>query len=155
MHPWVPVIITVALGVSGLGIQGLLLAYFLGRMKENQLGQEKLVTAFQAFTAQTLAGLMERLQKFDSLAADSQTDRANINARLTGLERSTDGLPKFREDFAGFAATSRAHQERTEAELARMSRGMEGLQRQIAELAIHGPGQLVELPRKGSAASHD
>lgn len=155
MHPWVPVIITVALGVCGLGVQGLLLAYFLGRMKENQLGQEKLVTAFQDFTAQTLQGLMERLQKFDSLAADSQTDRTNINARLMGLERATDGLPKFREDFAGFAATSRAHQERTESELQRMARGMEGLQRQIAELAIHGPGQLVELPRKGVAPSHD
>lgn len=155
MHPWVPVIITVALGVCGLGVQGLLLAYFLGRMKENQLGQEKLVKAFQDFTGATLSGLMERLEKFDQLSSDSQTDRANINARLTGLERSTDGLPRFREEFAGFAATSRAHQERTESELARTSRSLEGLQRQVAELAIHGPGQLVELTRKGAGQSHD
>ena len=89
------------------------------------------------------------------IALMGEVARVACRARLMGLERATDGLPKFREDFAGFAATSRAHQERTEAELARMSRGMEGLQRQIAELAIHGPGQLVELPRKGSAASHD
>ena len=33
MHPWVPVIVTIGLGLAGLGVQGLLLAFFLGRMK--------------------------------------------------------------------------------------------------------------------------
>lgn len=149
MHPWVPVIITVVLGVAGLTVQGLLLAYFLGRMKENQLGQEKLVKAFQDFTGATIAGLVERLEKFDEIASDSSTDRAKLNEKMSGVERSTEGLPRFREEFAGFIAKSAAHQDRTESELERMGRSLEGLQRQISELAIHGPGQLVELTRKG------
>lgn len=149
MHPWVPVLITVALGIAGLGVQGLLLAYFLGRMKENQQGQAALVAAFQEFTKQTISSLMDRLEKFDVIASESQADRASLNARIAGIDRSTDGLPRFREEFAGFVAKSSAHQERTESELARMNRGLEGMQRQIAELAIHGPGQLVEMPRKG------
>ena len=41
---------------------------------------------------------------------------------------------------------ARAHQERVESDISRLNNGVEGMQRQIGQLAIHGPGQLVELP---------
>ena len=152
MHPWFPVIVTICLGVAGLGVQGLLLAYFLGRMKENQAGQEKLVAAFREFTQRAIDQLMDRLSMFDELARESQSDRAALNARLSSIEQKTDGLPRFREEVAGFIKVSEAHHDRQEQEIARLARSAEGMQRQIGELAIHGPGELVRMTRRPGRA---
>lgn len=145
VHPWVPVLVTITLGVAGLGVQGLLLAFFLGRMKAHQEGQAQLISAFQTFTEKAIDTLTDRMARADDLASAANADRAGLDARLKSVEQSTDGLPKFREDFAAFEATARAHHRRVEADLARIHSGMESLQRQVGQLAIHGPGRLVEM----------
>ena len=145
MHPWIPVVVTIVLGGLGLTVQGLLLAFFLGRMKAHQEGQAQLINAFQTFTERAIDSLTERMRRADDLTADANADRASLNARLKSLEQSTDGLPRFREEFAAFEAGTRGHQERVESDLARLNSGIDSLQRQVAQLAIHGPGRLVEI----------
>jgi len=150
VQPWIPVFVTIGLGVIGLAIQGALLAFFIGRMKENQLGQAALVAAFQAFTAQTITGLMERMKTVDEVGAATIADRAAINARLMGLERQTEGMPQLREDFAAHRAKAEAHQDRVEAELGRILTAQESAQRQLQTLALRQPGKIVELPATGA-----
>lgn len=150
MHPWTPVIVTIVLGVFGLAVQGFLLAYFIGRMKENQMGQAALVAAFQDFTKTAIEGLMERMKTVDELGSASTADRAALNARLMTIEKTTEGLPRLREDFAGHRAKSEAHHNRVESELQRVNMSLEGVQRQLGNLAVHGPGKVVEM---GSAKS--
>lgn len=146
MPPWLPVVVTIILGCIGLAIQAAVLAYFLGRMKQHQESQATLVATLQNFTAKAIDALTNRLGAVDSFTAESKADRSALSARLTALERNTDGLQKLKEDFAGFMGGARAHQERVESDISRLNNGVEGMQRQIGQLAIHGPGQLVELP---------
>ena len=146
MPPWLPVVVTIILGCIGLAIQAALLAYFLGRMKQHQESQATLVATLQNFTAKAIDALTNRLGSVDSFTAESKADRSALSARLTALERNTDGLQKLKEDFAGFMGGARAHQDRVESDISRLNNGVEGMQRQIGQLAIHGPGQLVELP---------
>lgn len=146
MPPWLPVVVTILLGCVGLAIQAAVLAYFLGRMKQHQESQSVLVATLQNFTAKAIDALTNRLGAVDSFTAESKADRSALSARLTALERNTDGLQKLKEDFAGFMGGARAHQERVESDISRLNNGVEGMQRQIGQLAIHGPGQLVELP---------
>lgn len=146
MPPWLPVVVTIILGCIGLAIQAAVLAYFLGRMKQHQESQATLVATLQNFTAKAIDALANRLGAVDSFTAESKADRSALSARLTALERNTDGLQKLKEDFAGFMGGARAHQERVESDISRLNNGVEGMQRQIGQLAIHGPGQLVELP---------
>ena len=108
--------------------------------------QATLVATLQNFTAKAIDALTNRLGAVDSFTAESKADRSALSARLTALERNTDGLQKLKEDFAGFMGGARAHQERVESDISRLNNGVEGMQRQIGQLAIHGPGQLVELP---------
>ena len=146
MPPWLPVVVTIILGCIGLAIQAAVLAYFLGRMKQHQESQATLVATLQNFTVKAIDALTNRLGAVDSFTAESKADRSALSARLTALERNTDGLQKLKEDFAGFMGGARAHQERVESDISRLNNGVEGMQRQIGQLAIHGPGQLVELP---------
>lgn len=150
MQPWIPVVITIVLGVMGLGIQGLLLAYFLGRMKEHQAGQAALVAAFQKFTDQAIGSLTERMGAVDSFTSESRSDRAALNQRLGSIEERTEGLPKFREDFAAYRATSEAHQTRMESEVGRILQAQDGIQRQLQTLALRQPGKVLELPATGA-----
>lgn len=150
MAPWIPVVVTLVLGLVGLGIQGLLLAYFVGRMKEQQTGQAALVAAFQKFTEQAITALTARMGAVDAFTAESKSDRTNLATRLGALERLVEGLPQFREDFAAFRATSESHQGRVEAELGRILQAQEGQQRQLANLALRSPGDVIELPATGA-----
>ena len=146
MAPWIPVVVTLVLGIIGLAIQGLLLAYFIGRMKENQTGQQALVAAFQKFTEQAITALTTRMGAVDAFTAESRSDRAAITARLGAVEKLVEGMPAFREEFAAHRATSEAHQHRVEAELGRILQAQEGQQRQLANLALRAPGEVVSLP---------
>lgn len=146
LQPWIPVLVTIVLGLVGLGIQGLALAYFIGRMKENQTGQAALVEAFKTFTTKTLDALLLRMGTVDSVLSAAGADRAAIHQRLQGIERDTEGLRDDREQFAAFRATTTAHQDRTEAELGRILQALEGQQRQLANLALRSPGDVVSLP---------
>lgn len=146
MHPWIPVLVTISLGVIGLGIQGLLLAYLLGRMKEHQAGQSALVATFQRFTEGAIDVLTKRMGSMDSFASETNASRAEVGARLAGLEQATEGMPRFREDFAEHRAEARAHMKRVENDIGRVNMALEGLQRQVGSLATHGPGRLMELP---------
>lgn len=150
MQPWIPVVVTIVLGALGLGVQGLLLAYFLGKMKEHQVGQAALISAFQKFTDQAITALTARMGAVDAFTAESKADRAHLSARLGGLEQATEGMPRFREEFAAHRAEASAHMKRMESDMNRVNMALEGLQRQVGNLATHGPGQLMELPKKGS-----
>lgn len=146
MSPWIPVIVTIVLGLAGLGIQGLVFAYFLGRMKEHQQGQAQLVQTFQRFTESALEALTTRMSAMDKFASDSTAHRSELAARLGAIEASAEGMPRFREEFAEHRAEARAHMRRMESDVARVNMALEGLQRQVGSLATHGPGKLIELP---------
>lgn len=151
MQPWIPVVVTIVLGSLGLAVQGLLLAYFLGKMKEHQVGQAALVAAFQKFTDQAIGALTTRMGAVDTFTAESKADRSALSARLGSIAERTEGLPALREDFAEHRAESRAHMKRMEADMGRVNMALEGLQRQVGNLAVHGPGQLVTLPADAKA----
>lgn len=146
MSPWIPVIVTIVLGLVGLGIQGLLLAYFLGRMKEHQQGQAQLVQTFQRFTESALEALTTRMSAMDKFASESTAHRAELSARLGTVETQTEGMPRFREEFAEHRAEGRAFMRRMEGDMSRVNMALEGLQRQVGSLATHGAGKLIELP---------
>ena len=146
MSPWIPVVVTIILGLLGLAVQGLLLAYFLGRMKEHQQGQAALVATFQRFTEGALDALTARMSAMDKFASESTSHRAELSARLGTVEASTDGMPRFREEFAEHRAEARAFMRRMESDMERVNMALEGLQRQTASLAVNGPGKLIELP---------
>lgn len=143
---WTSLAVSVLVAFIGLSIQGAMLAYFLGRMKQHQESQAQLVNTLQNFTQQAIEALTGRLGRVDEFTAESKSDRSNIRARLASLEANTRGLPGFREDFAAFSAGSKAHQERLESDVKRLNAGVDALQRQMANLALHGPGKLVEMP---------
>lgn len=145
-NPWIPVVLTIVFGIAGFGVQGLLFAYFLGRMKAQQEAQKDLVDTLKDFTSKALDGLNQRMSKVDTFTAEASSERAGVSARLKNVESKVEGLPLFREEFVAFSAHTKAHQERIEADLKRTSDGVESLQRQVANLAFHGPGQLVKLP---------
>lgn len=145
MSPWIPVVVTIVLGVLGLAVQSVLLAFFLGRMKEHQSSQNTLVATFQKFTESALTALTARMGAVDAFTVESRTDRASLQARMVSLERLVDGLPRFREEFASHRATSESHQSRVEAELARILQAQEGQQRQLANLALRAPGEVISL----------
>jgi hypothetical protein len=148
LPPWVPVFITVALGMIGLGIQACLLAYFLGKMKEHQAGSQALVDAFKEFTNLAIANLTQRLDGVDEFANVSRLDRGAMTARLQSVERNTEGLQGLREGMAGLTATFQAHRERTESDLAHVNRSLEGLQRQLANLVSGGSGRVVVMGKE-------
>lgn len=149
MSPWVPVAITVVLGVMGLGIQALLLAYFIGKMKEQQNGQKSLVEAFQKFTDQAIASLVGRIASLDDVTTESKVSHAALNARLMTVEHNTEGLQTLRETFAGHAATFLAFKERMESDSAAMKREMAVANRQLANIATGRVGEVVELEATG------
>lgn len=148
MSPWIPTVVTVALGLIGLSIQGMLFAYFVGRMKEAQVGQANLVKTFQEFTEKTIDALLTRMSDLDAMAAESRGDRSALNARLTAVERNTDGLQSLRESFAGHKASFDAHRERTESGLAQVQRQLDGIHRQLANIATGKLGEVIELAGK-------
>lgn len=145
ISPWVPVIVTVILGLAGLGIQALLLAYFIGKMKQQQTGQEALVKVFQDFTEKAISALTERLANLDKFATSSQADRAALNARLQAVERNTDGLQNLRETFSGHAAAFLAFKENAEAHQGKVDRELNGIHRQLANIAMGRVGEVVSL----------
>lgn len=146
--PWIPVFLSLGFGLSGFVIQGLLFAYFLGRMKAQQEAQKDLVDTLKSFTSQALDGLNARMSKVDTFTSTASTERAGLSARLQNVEDKTAGLPAFREDFAGFSARTIAHQERLESDVSRVSDGVNSLQRQVANLATVGPGKLLKMPEQ-------
>lgn len=145
MSPWIPLIVTIIIAIVGLAGQGVLVAFFLGKMRERQVGQELLVDSFQKFTEQTVAALMTRLGQFDSMQTESVKDRAALNARLTNLETNTAGLGHLREEFITYRATQTEHGKRLESDLARVGQGVESLQRQMANLVSGRAGQVTTI----------
>ena len=139
MPSWVPVIV-------GLVLQALMLAYFLGRMKAQQEGQRELVDAFKKFAGDAIDRLTARADAADNATTEAVKERASLASRMRSVEQSTDGLPKFREEFAGFSAATTQRLTHIESELKRVAVASEGIQRQVANLALHGPGLVVRMP---------
>ena len=147
MSPWTPVIVTVVLGISGLGIQALLLAYFIGKMKEQQNGQKELVAVFQEFTREAIGALTDRMRDLDKMAMSAGSDRASITARLTAVERNTDGLQSLRESFARHEGAFESFKGNVESHNAKVDRELTGIHAQLANLAT---GRAGEVRRLGS-----
>lgn len=139
MPSWVPVIV-------GLVLQALMLAYFLGRMKAQQEGQRELVETFKKFAGDAIDRLTARADAADLATTEAIRERASLSSRMRSVEQSTDGLPKFREEFAGFSGSTTQRLSHIESEMKRLAIASEGIQRQVANLALHGPGQVVRMP---------
>jgi len=168
MSPWVSVALTVAIFLVGLAIQGAVLGFFLGKMRQAQAGQAELFAAhlaasrdladahqkaqealmgtFRTFLETTVSGLLGRLAAADEFQQASAADRAAINARLQVVEKNTDSMPGMRDTLV--AATTRIEQlqSQTKEEVAALKRASEGLQRQITTLAGRvGGTSVIEL----------
>lgn len=135
MSPWLPVIISLGGFGLALAIQLAAFAYFTGKTKGSNDALASMVTR-----------LMARVDSVESARLDHATDRGDLGARLEHVERHASKidtmaseLTRLAERFAGFEkrADDRAASERLH---------LESLSRQLANLAAHGPGELVELP---------
>lgn len=168
LSPWVPVIISALLGIVGLGAQAVLVAFFLGKLRSQQDGQRDLFNAYQqsqktltetqtaatgallqAFTQQftaAIAGFQTRLGDFESWNDKHRVNAAEIDVRLGAVERNTENsrqgaenLIRLQTRFDSFVEAWGKADERTQRDLT-------SLQRQMANVATNGGGQLVELP---------
>lgn len=168
LSPWVPVIISGVVGACGLGAQAVLVAFFLGKLRSQQDAQRDLFNAYtasqktlsetqSAATAALLAAFTEQfrmaIQGFQSRLGDFETwndkhrvTAAEIDVRLGAVERNTENsrqgaenLIRLQTMFDAFVTTWTKADERTQ-------RDLQSLQRQMANVAAHGGGQLVELP---------
>ena len=159
MHPWVPVLVTVFLGLIGLGIQGAAMAFFLGKMRAeqtasaaasaaNQAANRQLVDVFQAFTTKTVDAMLERLAEFDTMARDAAGARAALDQRLATVENAASGLAAVPLVLSEFKGEFNAHRQITERELAHVARNFDGVQRQLAELVRGGSGGVVPFDRQ-------
>lgn len=135
MNPWLPVIISLGGFGLALAIQLSTFAYFTGKTKGSNDALAAMVTR-----------LMARVDAVENARLDHATDRGDLGARLEHVERGVSKidamageLTRLAERFAGFEkrADDRAQSERLH---------LEYLSRQLANLAAHGPGELVELP---------
>lgn len=129
-----------------LSVQVAAIAFFLGKMKAYQESNAALVTQIQNFADERLKGVSARVDAVDAFTREAAKTFSGFDARLSELSTNTRGLPAFRERFVAFEATSTSHMGRQDADSVRIHSSIESLQRQVASLAIHGGGQLVELP---------
>lgn len=143
MHPWMFQVLATLLAFSA---QVAAIAFFLGKMKAYQESNAKLVDQIQKFADERLQTLTHRVETVDVFTREAAKTFSAFDARLSELSTNTRDLPAFRERFVAFEATSLAHQDRTEADNQRTHSSIESLQRQVAALAINGPGRLVEIP---------
>lgn len=168
LSPWVPVIISGLLGIVGLGAQAVLVAFFLGKLRSQQDGQRDLFNAYTAsqktlsetqtaatgallaaFTSQfqmAIQGFQTRLADFETWNDKHRVSAAEIDVRLGAVERNTEqsragaeNLIRLQTMFDAFVGTWSKADERTQ-------RDLQSLQRQMANVAAHGGGVLVELP---------
>jgi hypothetical protein len=168
LSPWVPVIISALLGITGLGAQAVLVAFFLGKLRSQQDGQRDLFNAYtasqktlsetqSAATAQLLAafteqfklaiqGFQNRLGDFESWNDKHRVNAAEIDVRLGAVERNTESgrqqaenLIRLQTMFDAFVATWTKADERTQ-------RDLQSLQRQMANVATGAGDRIVELP---------
>ena len=173
LSPWVPVIISGLLGIIGLGAQAVLVAFFLGKLRSQQDGQRDLFNAYTAsqktlsetqaaataallaaFTEQfrmAIQGFQTRLGDFETWNDKHRVNAAEIDVRLGAVERNTENsrqgaenLIRLQTMFDAFVATWTKADERTQ-------RDLQSLQRQMANVAAHGGGVLVELPTQAPA----
>lgn len=139
--PWIPVLVTVFLGLCGLGLQGIIFAFFMGKMKVSQEITEKLVD-----------GLVQRM----NTTADEERGRARedgaLGARLDQVQQQTAGIEHLRETvtrlderFAGFSG-------RVDEGHEALRRDLTGLQRQLGALVSGSAGAVVEIHRPGRTA---
>lgn len=143
MQTWV--IQAISMGVA-LSVQVAAIAFFLGKMKAYQESNAALVNQIQSFADERLRNLATRVDSVDAFTREAAKSFTGFDARLSELSTNTRDLPAFRERFAAFEAKTMAHQERQESEGQRVHASIESLQRQVAALAVHGGGHLVELP---------
>lgn len=143
MQTWV--IQAVSMGVA-LSVQVAAIAFFLGKMKAYQESNAALVDQIQKFADERLRGLTARVDSVDIFTREAAKSFTGVEARMSELSTNTRDLPAFRERFAAFEAKTLAHQDRQEGESQRIHSSIESLQRQVASLAVHGGGHLVELP---------
>lgn len=157
MPVWLPVVVTLVLGLFGLAVQAAMLAYFVGRMKEGQESQKQLVAVFQSFTEKAIGGMLERLASFDEMALQSKGERVELQTRLAHLEHNTDGLREMPIVVAKLEATFAAHAQHSDDRWAaatvqgekrweQATRAMEGVQRQLATMMQKGAG-IVDMAK--------
>lgn len=159
MSPWVSVAVTVVIGTLGLGCNAVLIAFFLGKMRQQQAGFEQMFSAYQGFqrtimeqlastTRQAIDALNAKASEFDAFADGSAHDRARLNVRMEQVEANTSALRGLHDTVLTMNTRQEmAHQAQREAS-ERMQRDITGLQRQVANIAASGLGSasVVTLP---------
>jgi chromosome segregation ATPase len=127
-------------------VQGALIAFFLGKMRESQVGAKALFDSYQGFQAtlieqfrlhqeQSLATLGRRMDDFEEFGSGSATDRARLNVRLEQVERNTAGVQALGMDMAGQRERAKAEHEHQNRELESIKRELKNIHAQIRNLA--------------------
>lgn len=121
-----------------LGQAGLVF-FFLGKMKGAQDGSAALFVAYQKHQNEMLAAYKE----------STSTAIGELKAALKGVDlgndKATEDRAKLREAFAAFQATTEAEGRFTRETVDRLGISVEGLQRQMANVAAGTRSRAQEL----------
>lgn len=126
--PWLPIVAM----VIGLATQGVMIAYFVGRMREGTNSTRELVN-----------GLILRLDRADLAALERAREDGGLAARLDHLERNTAGLNSIPAEIARLGERFHGHQLTQEKTGELLRTDMQSLQRQLQQLMLHGGGKVI------------
>lgn len=134
--PWIPVLVSVVIFLAGSAVQGLALAYFLGKMKANSDA-----------TAAVVSTLLARMAVNDAAALANAEERGGLEARLTQVERNTSGVAAIAMDVAKFGVLFEAAEKARSMFQEGIRLDLSGVQRQIQVLMGAEGGALMRLER--------
>lgn len=129
MESWLPFAISAAMALLSVGVNVVLVAFFLGKTKATQDGQaalfaayqksqETLLDSFRLYLSDTISGLRREIERFSSFSDSSRVSQAELNQRLTQIEKNVDGMARLREDLIRIGGRFDEHAGRTDETVA-------------------------------------
>lgn len=136
MSPWIPVLVTSALGLLGLVLQALMFAFYSGKQ-----------AAFAATQKTMVDRLLAKMDANDADAIELAEERGGLIARLQHVERHTSKIDDINAGLINLAASVKASAERGERAHDQVRQDISSLQRQIQALMTGAGGAVVEIRR--------
>jgi len=160
VSPWIPVIVTVTIFLVGLAAQGMMFAFFMGKMKtqvdslktqseRDAAAQDKLMELHRTTLQTIIDSLLRRMEDSDQFFTRARGEYEALKAKVEHIDRNTAGLQDLREELARLGARFDAHHEGQNQDMAAIKRDITSIQRQLATLAVSGPGKVVEWAAEG------
>lgn len=116
-HQWAALAVSLVANLLIIGV-------FVGSLRQTVKGLEV-----------ALGKLSERMDHYDTFSDASQTDRADIRARLLVLERSVAEIPAMRDQLTRIGTVMENEHKHMNQKLDILTRDMGAQQRQMANIA--------------------